>query len=338
MTLTHWPSLHADRFRGWTVCVTGGAGFIGSHLVDALLALGAHVRVIDDLCRGDESNLARARAGDARDKLRFHHASVLDPQALESAFAGCRTVFHLAALGSVPRSVEQPELYLRVNVGGAFRVLQAARAAGVERVLFASSSSVYGGAEELPQRETLPIRARSPYAATKAACESLFCAWAGAYALDTASLRFFNVFGPRQNAHSAYAAVIAAFAKAMLAGERPVIHGDGEQSRDFTYVDNVVHANLLAARCAQPLAGRSLNVACGDRVTVNQLAQAVARVLGRADLTPIHAPSRAGDVRHSQADLSAIRSALGYAPIVSLEPALRATLDWYAEVLAPQPG
>ncbi len=338
MTLTHWPSLHADHFRGWTVCVTGGAGFIGSHLVDALLTLGAQVRVVDDLSRGDERNLAQARASEARAKLRFHHASVLDEQALDRAMAGCRTVFHLAALGSVPRSVEQPELYLRVNVNGAFRVLQAARAAGVERVLFASSSSVYGGAEELPQRESLPVRARSPYAATKVTCESLISAWASAYALDTASLRFFNVFGPRQNAHSAYAAVIAAFAKSMLAGERPVIHGDGEQSRDFTFVDNVVHANLLAARCPQPLAGRSLNVACGDRVTVNQLAAAVARVLGRTDLTPIYAPTRAGDVRHSQADLSAIRAALGYAPIVSLEPALRATLDWYAEELGRKPS
>jgi nucleoside-diphosphate-sugar epimerase len=241
-------------------------------------------------------------------------------------------VFHQAALGSVPRSVEQPRLYADVNVTGTLNVLEAARAAGVKRVMFAASSSAYGDTPTLPKVESMPPDARSPYAATKAACEQLMSAYSASYGLDTASLRYFNIFGSRQNANSAYAAVIAAFAAALLDGRRPVIYGDGEQSRDFTFVHNAVQANLLAARCERAVGGRVVNVACGLRVTVNELAKQMATMIGRPELGPVYAPERAGDVKHSLADLSRAREVLGYEPIVGFEAGLRETVKWYEAV------
>ena len=253
MAIVDWRRHFADQFRRQVVLVTGGAGFIGSHLTEALLELGAEVRVLDDLSGGDARNL-EPFSGAAGDRLRFVEGSILDRPVLEACLAGCRWVFHQAALGSVPRSVEQPEHYVQVNVTGTVQVLEAARRAGVERVLFAASSSAYGDSPTLPKVETMPVRARSPYAASKAAGEALMSAYAACYPLDTASLRYFNIFGPRQNANSAYAAVIAAFAASLFAGQRPVIFGDGEQSRDFTFVDNAVHANLLAASTSSCIA------------------------------------------------------------------------------------
>ncbi|XAL98371.1 NAD-dependent epimerase/dehydratase family protein [Phycisphaeraceae bacterium D3-23] len=339
MAIADWRSLHGDAFEGKRALITGGAGFIGSHLAEALIDLGAEVVVIDDLTGGDAGNFDsyKDRAGD---RLRFIEGSILDEATIADAVAGCHCVFHQAAWGSVPRSVAMPDKYHAINATGTMNVLQASRAAGVSRVMFAASSSAYGDTPTLPKVETMPVRARSPYAANKAYGEALMSAWANSYApgthdgepgLDTASLRYFNIFGPRQNANSAYAAVIAAFAKALLAGERPVIYGDGEQSRDFTFVDNAVHANLLAAKHDGPLKGEVHNVACGQRVTVNELAAAMARMLGRPELTPTHLDDRAGDVKHSLADLDKTRAALGYEPIVDFEQGLALTVDWYRE-------
>jgi nucleoside-diphosphate-sugar epimerase len=331
MALTDWRQLHAGAFDGCVALVTGGAGFIGSHLVEALLDLGARVRVLDDLSGGEAQNLEAFES--AGDRLRFVEGSILDEPLLQTLCEGAELVFHQAALGSVPRSIEQPARYHGVNVTGTFNVLEAARRAGVRRVVFAASSSAYGDSEALPKVESMPVRAKSPYAANKAAAEAMMRAWADSYGLDTASLRYFNIFGPRQNANSAYAAVIAAFAKSILAGDRPMIFGDGEQSRDFTFIDNAVHANLLAARCGQRIGGEVMNVAVGQRVTVNQLAAAMARLLDRPDLHPIHQPERAGDVRHSLADLSLARRVIGYEPIVPFDRGLDATVRWYRSTL-----
>ncbi len=320
---THWHSLHADHFRGQRVLITGGAGFIGSHIAEALVSLGASVVVIDDLSGGSVENFA------SFGPITFIQASILDQPALARAIAGCRYVFHQAALGSVPRSVEQPDLYNQVNTTGTLNVLNAARAAGVRRVMFAASSSVYGN-NGVPWIETMPMLPISPYAATKAAGEALLRAYSGSYGLDTVSLRYFNIFGPRQNANSAYAAVIAAFGKSLLTGQQPVIFGDGEQSRDFTFVHNVVHANLLAARHDGKLAGEVINIGCGGKISVNDLARLMAQMLGRPDLQAQHAPERAGDLKHSFADLQRAARMLHYQPIVDFNAGLAATVKWYA--------
>jgi len=315
-----WRQLHGAAFDGKRALVTGGAGFIGSHLADALIALGAEVRVLDDLSSGRAQNVPKA--------VTLIRRSITD-EGIADAFDGCDYVFHEAALASVPLSVERPADFMRVNVTGTMNVLQASVKAKVKRVLFAASSSAYGESEALPKVESMPPQPLSPYAASKVAGEALLRSWAHCYGVDTASLRYFNIFGPRQTADSAYAAVIAAFAKAMLRGERPTIFGDGEQSRDFTYVANAVHANLLAARSATPLNGDIFNVACGQRVGLNDLARVMRDALNRPMLSPVYQPPRAGDVRHSLADLTQIRQSLGYEPIVDFAAGLRATLEWY---------
>jgi UDP-glucose 4-epimerase len=330
--LTDWRQLHGSHFTGQRVLITGGAGFIGSHLAEVLCRLGANVIVLDDLSAGHVDNLRPARE---HGNVEFVQSSLLDAAALARCTQDCRYVFHQAALGSVPRSVEQPRLYHEVNTTGTLNVLEAARAAGVRRVMFAASSSAYGETPTLPKSESIPPQPRSPYAANKVAAEALCFAYSCSYGLDTAPLRYFNIFGPRQSPDNAYAAVIAAFAKAMIAGRRPVIYGDGEQSRDFTFVDNAVHANLLAARYEGTIGGEVLNVACGRRVSVNELAQAMAQMLGRPDLGPCYEPERAGDVKHSLADLNRVSAVLGYKSVVDFEPGLRATVAWYRTVLPP---
>jgi UDP-glucose 4-epimerase len=294
--------------------------------------LGARVLVLDDLSGGDWNNLAPLGAA-AGDRLQFIKGSILDEATVARATAGCRLVFHLAALGSVPRSVAEPRLYAQVNIMGTLNVLEAARAAKVARVMFAASSAGYGDTAVLPKVESMPVLPRSPYAASKVSCEALMMAYACCYGLDTAPLRYFNIFGPRQNANSAYAAVIAAFAKSLNAGTRPVIYGDGEQSRDFTFVDNAVHANLLAARCPRPIGGQIMNIACARAITVNQLAGLMAEQFGRSDLAPEYQPPRPGDVLHSLADLSRAGHLLGYHPIVDFEAGLKATVAWYRAML-----
>ena len=331
MALTNWQQLHGEHFAGSRALVTGGAGFIGSHLTEALIDLGAQVVVIDDLSGGDTGNFDdyKDKAGD---RLRFVEGSILDEALLKelaTSGGGVRYVFHQAALGSVPKSVAHPVEFHNVNATGTLNVLEAANAANVERVIFAASSSAYGDSEVLPKIETMPVLPRSPYAANKVYDEALMRAYACSYGLDTASLRYFNIFGPKQNANSAYAAVIAAFAKDLLAGNRPPIFGDGEQSRDFTFVDNAVHANLLAARCESKIEGEVMNVACGERVTVNQLAATMAELFGRPELAPIHKDDRAGDVKHSLADLSRIKATIGYEPLIDFAQGLGPTCQWY---------
>ena len=333
MALTDWRNLHGSAFDGKRVLVTGGAGFIGSHLCEALVALGADVTAFDDLSGGDASNFDTFSDA-AGDRLRFVNGSILDAERVAKLAEGCEFVFHQAALGSVPRSVEQPVRYHEVNATGTLNVLEAARKARVRRVMFAASSSAYGDSETLPKIESMSVRPKSPYAANKVACEALMRAYAGCYDVDTASLRYFNIFGPRQNANSAYAAVIAAFAKAIAAGDRPVIFGDGEQSRDFTFVDNAVQANLLAARASSRINGEVMNVAVGERVTVNELAAAMASLMGRPDLKPVHREERAGDVRHSLADLGLAKALVGYEPVIGFDQGLEATVRWYESVLA----
>ncbi|HZL34054.1 MAG TPA: NAD-dependent epimerase/dehydratase family protein [Tepidisphaeraceae bacterium] len=329
--LVDWDSLHANHFRGVRVLVTGGAGFIGSHLSEVLASLGAAVVVLDDLSGGSVDNLA------SFGPVEFVRGSILDRDILEKCTNACRYVFHLAALGSVPRSVEEPRLYHEVNSTGTLNVLEAARTAGVRRVMFAASSSCYGE-NPVPWVETMPVLPRSPYAATKVAGEALLSAYAANYGMDTASLRYFNIFGPRQNANSAYAAVIAAFAAALLAGRNPVIFGDGEQSRDFTFVYNAVHANLLAARHTGTIGGQALNVGCGTSISVNELARVMAESLGRTDLHPEHRPQRAGDLKHSFADLGLSRGVLKYQPIVDFKTGLEKTVQWYRSEYASGTG
>jgi nucleoside-diphosphate-sugar epimerase len=315
------------------VCVTGGAGFIGGHLVDALLSLGCRIAVIDDLSNSTAAHLA-GLIDIEPDRVRFVHGSILDDAAVDDATEGASTIFHLAAVSSVPRSIAEPERSYAVNATGTMRVAEAARRAGVKRIIYSASSSAYGQGERLPKVETDVPAPVSPYAASKLAGEHVMLAWARSYGLSTMSLRYFNIFGPRQPADSPYSAVIAIFARKLLAGEAPTIFGDGTQSRDFTYVTNAVLANLLAGSSERPLAGEVVNVGAGKRVDLLTLHRLVAEACGAADIQPRHEPTRAGDVKHSLADLSLARELLGYEPVVGLERGLGETIDWYKSLYA----
>lgn len=325
-SLSDWRGLHGDCFESVPVLLTGGAGFIGSHLAEALVDLGAQVTVLDDLSGGSTENLASISP------VEFVQGSILDMPLLSRVTRGKRFVFHLAALGSVPASVEHPRQYHDVDATGTLNVLEAAREAKVQRLLYSASSSAYGN-NPVPWTESMPVRPCSPYAAAKQYGESLLRAYSNSYGLDTAALRYFNIFGPRQNANSAYAAVIAAFAKAILAGKQPTIFGDGLQSRDFTFVHNAVHANLLAARCGGAIKGEVINVGTGSQITVNDLAVMIARFYDRPDLKPIYQPERPGDLKYSYADLALARAVLDYSPIVAFSSGLEVTLAWYRTVL-----
>ncbi len=309
-------------YDGATVAVTGGAGFIGSHLVDALLALGATVQIIDDLSTSDAGHIAEIVEA-VPGRVRFVYASILDPAALAETLAGCAQVFHLAAMASVTRSLENPHRCFEVNVHGTLRVAEAARSAGVRSWVSASSSSVYGASPELPKHEEMLPDPLSPYAASKSAGEQVVRAWAHSRGLPGCSLRFFNVFGARQAADSAYAAVIPAFLASYREGRAPIIEGDGLNSRDFTHVDNAVIALLLAG--TRELNGEAINVGCGGRTTVLELAERLARICGVRDAEPLFAPARPGDVPHSVADLTLARKLLGYAPVTGLDEGLTRT-------------
>jgi UDP-glucose 4-epimerase len=310
-------------YAGLPVCVTGGAGFIGSHLVDALVKHGAKVSVIDDLSNGRIENLSQHA-----NCIQFVQGSILDEKALREAMRRARVVFHEAALGSVPMSVEQPVLFHEVNATGTLRVLEEARRAGVERVVYAASSSAYGDSESLPKRETDAPSAMSPYAASKLAGEDLIRAYANCYEIDGVSLRYFNIFGPRQRADSAYAAVVPAFIEAVLHGRKAVMYGDGGQTRDFTYVANAVAANLLAGASAKPLRGSVINIACGERYSLLELLRMIAMILD-AEPAAEHRNARPGDIRHSQADIGAAKLLIGYQVEVNFEEGLRQTIDWF---------
>jgi nucleoside-diphosphate-sugar epimerase len=306
------------------VLVTGGGGFIGSHLVERLLREGHTVRALDNFSTGRRDNLlpfaedVEVVEGDLQSYERAH-----------KAVRGCEVVFHQAALPSVPRSIQDPLTSSGVNITGTLNVLLAARDEDVRRVVFASSSSVYGANLELPKREEMAAEPISPYATAKLAAENYCRSFTQVYGLETVALRYFNVFGPRQDPQSAYAAVIPNFITAFLAGRAPVVHGDGEQSRDFTYIDNVVAANLLAAD-APGVAGRRYNIACGERTTLNRLA-AELRDLTGATVEPIHDDPRAGDVPHSLADVGAAARDLGYEPRIDLRDGLERTVAYYAD-------
>ncbi len=325
--------MHGDAFAGRRVAVTGGAGFIGSHLADALAGLDAQVVAVDDLSAGDWANIQD-------DRVRRVTASVLDRAAVDEALGGCELVFHEAAWGSVPKSLVDPEGYYRANVMGTIVVLEAARAAGVRRVVYAASSSAYGNPPDgdAPKVEAMTPAPLSPYAGSKLAGEHALAAYARCFDLDTVSLRYFNIFGPRQNANSDYAAVIAAFARALLADGEAVIFGDGEQSRDFTYIDNVVHANLLAGRCDRPLDGAVVNIACARRATINELFAKMAALTGQADRRAAYQPPRAGDVKHSLAAIDRARELIGYEPIVDFETGLAQTVAWYRRQMTAAAG
>lgn len=309
--------------------VTGGAGFIGSHLVDALLAEGADVAVLDDLSMGLVENVAP--------QAELVEGDITDVELVSKLVAGCEVVFHQAALGSVARSVERPLNTDHVNVHGTLTVLDAARRAGTRRVVLASSSSVYGGADVTPTPEDVPLRPRSPYAVSKFTGEHYArVAWE-LFGLETVCLRYFNVFGPRQRHDSPYAAVIPLFAEALTSGKQPQVHGDGRQSRDFTFVADAVQANLKAAQApAEVSAGRAYNVARGEPHSLLELLDELAGLLG-AVAEPEHVDPRAGDIRHSHADIGAARKDLGYEPMVPFAEGLAQTLEWFRSGSAP-PG
>jgi UDP-glucose 4-epimerase len=304
--------------------VTGGAGFIGSHLVEGLLDDGHQVRVLDNFSTGDIENLAGLQ-----DRAEIITGDITDLAAVQKAMSGVEVVFHQAALASVPRSVADPMATHRACVDGTLHVLMAARDAKVRRVVYAASSSAYGNSARLPKTETDATTPLSPYAAAKLAGELYCSAFTEVYGLETVRLRYFNVFGPRQTPDSPYAAVIPLFIEAMTAGKSPTIHGDGEQSRDFTYVADVVQANRLAA-VAPGASGKVYNIACGQRTSLVQLVAHLNVLLG-SHLQPTHGPERVGDVRHSQADIERAKRDLGYQPTTVMEQGLTRCLEWWAQ-------
>ncbi|HYY93289.1 MAG TPA: SDR family oxidoreductase [Pyrinomonadaceae bacterium] len=314
-----------------TYLVTGGAGFIGSHIAAALEAAGARVRVIDDLSTGYEENLA-----EVGERAEFVRAGLLDAEALRRALEGVEVVFHEAAIPSVPRSVENPAETHRACTEATFRLLMAAREAGVRRLVYAASSSAYGDQPTLPKTEEMPPQPLSPYAAAKLAGEYYCQVWTRVYGFETVSLRYFNVFGPRQDPGSQYSGVISRFIDALMTGARPVIYGDGGQSRDFTYVSNVVDANLRAAETTRGI-GEVINVANGERTTLNQLLDTLKHITGKTEVEAEYRDVRVGDVRHSLADITRARELLGYEPRVGLEEGLRKTIEWWQQSRYAQP-
>jgi nucleoside-diphosphate-sugar epimerase len=308
--------------------VTGGAGFIGSSLVHRLAADGERVRVLDDFSTGRRSNLRGLPPG----RVQVQAGDLREPAAVRRAVRGVEFVLHQAAIPSVPRSIADPAATTAVNVGGTVNLLRACvDAKTVRRVVLASSSSVYGDAPTLPKVESMPLLPLSPYAASKASMEHYARAFRGSLGLEAVVLRYFNVFGPRQDPKGAYAAVVPRFFHALLRGERPVVYGDGNQTRDFTYVDNVVEANLRAATSPRA-AGEILNVACGERVTILGLASMIGQVLG-VPATPRLEKARDGEVRHSLADTSRMESVLDLRPAVDLQRGLELAADWYRSTL-----
>jgi len=302
--------------------VTGGAGFIGSHVARVLLEQGARVRIIDNLSTGHLENIKEIGEVD------FINASINDNDALTRALEDVELVFHQAAIPSVPRSIDKPAETHDASVNGTFSLLLAARDRKVRRVIYAASSSAYGDQTESPKRETMRPDPLSPYAAAKLVGEYYCQVFTRSYGLETVSLRYFNVFGPRQDPGSQYSGVISRFIFALEKGERPVIYGDGEQSRDFTYISNVVDANLRAAQ-ARGASGKVFNIANGESVSINKVLETIKKLTGRTDIDAEYAEPRTGDVRDSLADLNAAKSVLGYAPTVGLEAGLRLTLDWW---------
>lgn len=304
--------------------VTGGAGFIGGHLVRRLLDLGCRVRVLDNFSTGHKRNL-----DDLADRIELNEGDICNEAAVARCLRGVDTVFHLAARASVPRSVEFPVEANHANVTGTLNLLVAARDARARRFVYSASSAAYGDTPTLPKVEHMSPQPLSPYAVSKLAAEYYCSCFSHVYGLETISLRYFNIFGPRQDPNSAYAAAIPAFVSRMVRGESPVIYGDGEQSRDFCYVDNAVEANVLAMT-APKLSGEVVNIACGEHITLNAIVAMINRHLG-TNVAPRYEPARAGDVRRSLAALDAARRVLGYAPRIMFAEGLSRSLAWYRE-------
>jgi nucleoside-diphosphate-sugar epimerase len=311
--------------------VTGGGGFIGSHIVEELLRRHETVRIVDNFSTGKHENTQPFE-----DRAEVIEADIADAKNLAQFLKGADYVIHQAAIPSVPKSIIDPVKSHHANVNGTLRLLEACRQAKVKRVVYASSSSLYGDSPTLPKHEGMMPNPLSPYGAQKLFGEIYCQVFTRSYGLETVSLRYFNVFGPRQDATSQYSGVLALFIPAVLQGRRPTIYGDGLQSRDFTYVKNVVDANLLA--CEVPgVAGQVFNIACGDRITVNSMLQLINKITGK-DITPIYTEPRPGDIKHSQADIARAREQLGYAPKVNFEEGLRNTIEWYRKnLLGPRP-
>ncbi|MEX1047536.1 MAG: SDR family oxidoreductase [Actinomycetota bacterium] len=311
--------------------VTGGAGFIGSNLVQALVERGDRVRVLDDLSTGRTENLAQFSS----EQVQFMNGDVRDAATVLEAMRDVKAAFHQAAIPSVARSVKDPRATHMANVTGTLNVLMAARDEHVERVVFASSSSVYGNAERMPVSEDLPTHPLSPYGVSKLAGEAYASAFHHSFGLATVSLRYFNVFGPNQNPTAEYAAVVPRFISATMDDEPATIYGDGEQARDFTFVGDVVAANLLAAEAGEKALGKVINVAYNGRHSVNDLLQTIQGLVPGDHLEPQREPPRVGEIRTSQADISKAEEVLGYRPKFSFEEGLRMTVEWFAERAGP---
>ena len=311
--------------------VTGGAGFIGSSVVRALLAQGLRVHVVDNLATGSLDNLEAIA-----DEITVHEVDIRDYKRLAPALAGARRVFHLAALPSVPKSILEPSPSHEVNIDGTFNVFRAAAEGGVGRVIYAASSSAYGNSEVLPKVETMAPKPLSPYAAQKLMGEYYATVFSECFGLEAVSLRFFNVFGPRQDPTSVYSGVLSIFLTCLIEKRTPTIYGDGEQSRDFTYVEDVANLVLKASE-AKGVSGKVFNAGNGNRYTLNETWR-ILQEIGGVDLPPNYGPPRAGDVRHSQADVTAAVRELGHEPRFSFDQGLRLTLEWYRADLARKGG
>lgn len=311
-----------------TYLLTGGAGFIGSNLARFLLKKGSQIIILDNLSTGKRRNL-----DEIIDQIDFVEGDLRNRETVSECVDRADGIFHLAALGSVPRSMKEPALTHEINVNGTLNLLESIRHSRHQRIVFSASSSAYGNQPQSPKTETMVPQPISPYAASKLCCEEYMQAYAAAYGMELVSLRYFNVFGPRQDPLGAYAAVIPAFVSAMIQGKRPVVYGDGEQTRDFCFVENVCNANWLAMNAPSAICdGSPVNIACGEQISLNKIL-AILRTLLKTEILPIYEEERIGDVKHSLADIQRAKERFGYEPLIFFEEGLQKAIDWYIQNL-----